>query len=101
MELSEDNCTECKKHFKLIELTVVIEPKYRSLKRMCDKCLEKFKEETKDDKVCVEVSNDGTMLYCYRCGLKTVDKEFFKNHDCVRTETNIKFMKSLGVAKED
>ncbi len=95
MDLTENNCSDCFKHFELLELTIVVEPKYQTMKRLCDKCLENFKELTKDTKVCVEVSNDGALLYCYRCGLKTEDKELFKRHDCIKTETSIKFLESI------
>jgi len=95
MMLTENNCSDCFKHFELMELTIVVEPEYQILKRLCDKCLEKFKELSKDSKVCVEVSNDGTLLYCYRCGLKTEDRELFKKHDCIKTEASIKFVESI------
>ena len=93
--LSENNCSDCFKHFELMELTIILEPEYQLMKRLCDNCLEKFKELTKDSKVCVEVSNDSTLLYCYRCGLKTKDRELFKKHDCIKTESSIKFLESI------
>jgi len=101
MNLSENNCTGCKKHFKFQEITIVVDPKRDILERFCDKCLAKFQEMTKDRKVAVEVSANGTLLYCYRCGLKTDDEELFMKHDCIKTEANIKFVKTLMQDKKD
>jgi hypothetical protein len=101
MNLSENNCTGCKKYFKLMEITIVVDPKRNTLERFCDKCLEKFQEMTKDTKVAVEVGADGTLLYCYRCGLKTSDEELFMKHDCIKTESNIKFVKTLMEDKKE
>jgi len=95
MQLSEDNCTGCFKYFGMKNLTVILLVEEQQEGWLCDNCLEKFKEKSKDQKVAVEVSRDGTLLYCYRCGLKTEDEEVFKKHDCIKTESSIKFVESL------
>jgi len=41
------------------------------------------------------------IINCYRCGLKTKDEEYFKKHDCIKTEANIKFAKGLLENKID
>ena len=105
--LSQNNCSECLKYVKpkggKIMLTVVILKTEEQVKFLCKKCLAKFKELTKDDKVALEVdpvSLETGLFYCYRCELKTKDEEHFKNHDCVKTEATLKFAKSLMEKKE-
>lgn len=95
MKISENNCTNCLKHFKAKELTLVLDPKDLSENRYCDKCLEKFKKATEDEKVAVEIKNGKVLMYCYRCGLKTEDESLFMKHDCIKTKATIKFTKSL------
>jgi len=102
MNLSENNCTDCKKYVKpkngKIMLTVVIFKTEQVIQYLCEKCLTKMKELTKDDKVAIEVDPTGIdpdVLYCYRCELKTKDKEIFKRHNCIKTQQTLKFAKSL------
>jgi len=96
MELSEKNCTGCKKYFrKPKSLTIVIDPKRQTMDSLCEKCLDNFKEMTKDSKVAIEVTKDESILYCYRCGLRTKDNNLFLRHDCIKMKTNIDFTKSL------
>ncbi len=95
-QLSDHNCSGCLKYFKYKDLTIVLDPKTESEWRFCDKCLENFKEMTKDNKVAVELSDKGTLLYCYRCGLKTKDSELFTKHDCIKMKQTLKFIDSLG-----
>jgi len=90
------NCTDCLKYVKRKEkMTVVIMDKENTVDFLCDKCLEKMKERTKDQKVAVEITRDSSVLFCYRCGLKTKDNMLFLKHDCVKTNANLKFIKSL------
>lgn len=102
VNLSENNCSECLKYVKpkggKIMLTVVILKTEQEIKYLCKKCLAKFKELTKDDKVALEIDptgQDPDVFYCYRCGLKTKDNDYFIKHDCVKTERTLKFAKSL------
>ena len=106
--MSQNNCTDCKKYIKpregKIMLTVVILKTEQEVMFLCEKCLIKFKEQTMDQKVAVEIdptSLEANLFYCYRCGLKTKDEEYFKKHDCIKTEANIKFAKGLLENKID
>lgn len=106
-EITENNCSECLRYIKpkngKIMLTVVILKTEQEVKTLCAKCLDKFKELTKDSKVALEIDPNSLELithYCYRCGLKTKDKEYFIKHDCVKTEATIKFVKSLVENKQ-
>lgn len=101
MNLSEKNCTGCFKHFKSAkELTFLVDPKKETMDRYCDICLEKYKEQTKDEKVAVEIVGDKTFLYCYRCELRTTDRNLFMQHDCIKMNSNNKFVESLFEDKE-
>lgn len=99
------NCSNCKKHAKKrdgkVDLTVVIDPKAETYQELCMKCLSKFKKETEDSKVAVEIDGNKTKLYCYRCDLKTEDAEFFKTHDCNKFKSNIRFIESLPIVIKD
>ena len=108
VNISENNCSECLRYVKpkggKIMLTVVILKTEEIVKFLCKKCLAKFKEQTKDDKVALEIdpiSLETGLMYCYRCGLKTKDEEYFKKHDCVKTESTLKFAKSLMEKNEN
>ena len=84
-------------------LTVVILKTEQIVMSLCDKCLNRFKEATKDQKVAVEIdptSLEPIVNYCYRCGLKTKDNEYFIKHDCIKTESTLKFARSLMGDKE-
>lgn len=102
VSLGENNCTECLRYVKpknkKIMLTVVLLKTEQEVKYLCNKCLAKFKELTKDDKVALEVdptSLEPSLHYCYRCELKTKDEDYFKKHDCDKTRMNLEFVKSL------
>jgi|APSaa5957512535_1039671.scaffolds.fasta_scaffold02528_5 hypothetical protein len=99
------NCSECRKHAKkkggIHDLTVVIDPKERTVQRLCMICLSKFKKATEDSKVAVEIDGNITKLYCYRCDLKTQDAEFFQTHDCNKIKCNIRFVETLPLILKD
>lgn len=104
VSLSENNCTECKKYVKpknkKIMLTVVLLKTEQEVRFLCKKCLAKFKEKTKDQKVALEIdptSLEPTVFYCYRCELKTKDEDFFKKHNCSKTRFDLDFLKSLEI----
>jgi len=102
VSLTPNNCTECLRYVKpkgkKIMLTVVIMKTEETIMFLCQKCLDKFKEKTKDQKVAVEIdpnSLEPSILYCYRCGLKTKDDDQFLKHDCKKTKATLDFVKSL------
>lgn len=108
VNLSENNCTECKRYVKpknnKIMLTVVLLKTEQEVRYLCKKCLAKFKELTKDTKVALEIdptSLEATVFYCYRCELKTKDKEYFKKHDCIKTKFEIDFLRTLDIGGVD
>ncbi len=101
MNLTDHNCSGCLKYFKYKDLTIVLDPKTESEYRFCEKDLIKFKEMTKDSKVAVELNRDGTILYCYRCELKTKDHEEFMKHDCIKVNHSRKFLSSMQDHNEE
>ena len=95
MNLSENNCSTCFKHFKTKELTIVIDGNSGKAGNLCGKCLEKYKKLSEDEKVGVEIVDGKTLLYCWRCGLKTENNDLFLSHECTKTKSTIEFAKSL------